>query len=111
MKHIKITTKRTRAITPYCTLLATVFYLATLLSPQLVAQVQNTSEVYQSADRPRALALIGDRYHSPVHVRNGLMGPLALENIPVVYIENHEALTAEVLKEFDLLIFLKDGNI
>lgn len=74
-------------------------------------QAQNTSDVYMSADRPRALALIGDRYHSPVFIREGLMGPLALENIPVVYIENHEALTAESLKNFDLLIFFKDGMI
>lgn len=96
---------------PFCMLLALALSLAPLLSTQLIAQTQNTSEVYMSTDRPRALALIGDRYHSPVHVRNGLMGPLALENIPVVYLENHEALTAEALKEFDLLIFLKDGMI
>src|SRR5690606_42154475 len=75
------------------------------------SQIPNTSDVYSSADRPYALAVIGDRYHSPVHVRNGLMGPLALENIPVIYIENHEALTTEALKNVDLLIFLKDGQI
>ena len=60
---------------------------------------------------PGPLAVIGDRYHSPVHIREGLMGPLALENIPVVYIEDHEALTAEALKDVDLLVFFKDGNI
>ena len=87
------------------------FTMALSLSTVLSAQTRNTSDVYMSTDRPRALAVIGDRYHSPVHVRNGLMGPLALENIPVVYIENHEALTAEALKDIDLLIFLKDGNI
>ncbi|MCK0159205.1 ThuA domain-containing protein [Allomuricauda sp. F6463D] len=88
-------------------LFAIAFSLATVLS----AQINNSSDVYSSVDRPRALVMMGDRYHSPVHVRDGLMRPLALENIPVVYIENHEALTAEALKEFDLLIFLKDGNI
>ena len=82
-----------------------------LMTTVLSAQTQNTSEVYKSTDRPKALALLGDRYHSFVHARNGLMGPLALENIPVTYIENHEALTAEALKDVDLLIFLKDGNI
>lgn len=85
--------------------------IAAVLSLTSPLFAQNTSEVYMSADPPRALALIGDRYHSPVHIRDGLMRPLALENIPVVYIENHEALTAEALKNFDLLIFFKDGNV
>ncbi|MEQ8954957.1 MAG: hypothetical protein RL120_12570, partial [Gammaproteobacteria bacterium] len=111
MNRITNSVGKRRATTPYCMLLAMVFGLAGLFSTQLLAQPQNTSEVYQSTDRPRALALIGDRYHSPVHIRNGLMVPLALENIPVVYIENHEALTAEALEEFDLVIFFKDGNI
>lgn len=92
-------------MTRFFVLFAAALSLATALS------AQNTSEVYMSADRPRALALIGDRYHSPVHIRDGLKGPLALENIPVVYIENHEALTAETLENFDLLIFFKDGMI
>ena len=82
--------------------------LAVLCAP---LSAQTPSNVYQSADRPRALALIGDRYHSPVYIREGLSGALALENIPVVFIENHEALSAEALKNFDLLIFLKDGMI
>lgn len=96
-------------MTRFFVLFAVGLSLASSLSTQVAAQ--NTSEVYTSTDRPRALALIGDRYHSPVHIRDGLKGPLALENIPVVYIENHEALTAEALKAFDLLIFFKDGNI
>lgn len=72
---------------------------------------QNTSAVFTSADRPAALALIGDRYHSPVYIRDGLSKPLMRENIPVTYIENHEALTAEALARFELLVFLKDGMI
>ena len=96
-------------------ILSTRFFVFCILSfslgTMLNAQTQNTSKVYMSTDRPHALALIGDRYHSSVHIRNGLMGALALENIPVVYIENHEALTAEALKDVDLLIFFKDGNI
>lgn len=83
--------------------------LLTLLSVPLWAQ--NTSRVYQSADRPQALALIGDRYHSPVHIRDGMAPAFMKENIPVVFIENHEALTAEALKDFDLLVIFKDGMI
>ena len=37
-----------------------------------LAAAQNTSTVYRSARRPRALAIIGDRYHSPVYIRDNL---------------------------------------
>jgi len=47
------------------------------------ALAQNTSKVYTTADRPRALALIGDRYHSPVYIRDNLAPALLRENIPV----------------------------
>lgn len=46
-------------MTRFFVLFAMVFSLATMLS----AQAQNTSEVYMSTDRPRALAVIGHRYH------------------------------------------------
>ncbi len=82
----------------------------TLLFTSVVA-AQNTSDVYNSADRPRALALIGDRYHSPVYIRDNLLPAFARENVPIAFIENHEALTAEALKDYDLLIFLKDGMV
>ena len=72
---------------------------------------QNTSNVYDSADRPRALALIGDRYHSPAYIRDSLIPVFARENVPITFIENHEALTAEALKNYDLLVFLKDGMV
>jgi hypothetical protein len=42
--------------------------LLTLETSGLMAQ--NTSFVYQTAKRPRALALIGDRYHSPTYIRD-----------------------------------------
>jgi type 1 glutamine amidotransferase len=82
-----------------------------LLVTTLALSAQNTSKVYDSTDRPNALALIGDRYHSPVYIRDNLAPALLRENIPVTFIENHEALTAEALKGFKLLIFLKDGMI
>src|SRR5580765_759202 len=69
----------------------------------------NTSHVYASAKRPRALALIGDRYHSPVYIRDGLSKALARENIPVTFIEEVSALNAESLREHQLLIILRDG--
>jgi len=75
------------------------------------ATAQSGHSVYDSTDRPKALALIGDRYHSPIYIRDGLIQALVRENIPVVFLTNHEALTAEALEEFELLIFLKDGMI
>ena len=72
---------------------------------------QNSGRVYQSADRPLALALIGDRYHSPVYIRDHLVEAFMRESIPITFIENDRALTAEALKRFQLLVFLKDGMI
>ncbi len=76
-----------------------------------VGPAQSIPANYSSADRPTALALIGDRYHSPVYIREALSKPLMRENIPVTYLEDHTALTPEALAGFDLLIFLKDGMI
>ncbi|MBI1789315.1 MAG: ThuA domain-containing protein [Acidobacteria bacterium] len=73
------------------------------------AAAQNTSKVYSTARRPHALALIGDRYHSPVYIRDGLAPALARENIPVTFIEEVGELNAENLKNFQLLIILRDG--
>jgi type 1 glutamine amidotransferase len=70
---------------------------------------QNTSAVYQSAQRPRALALIGDRYHSPVYIRDGLAPAFLRENIPVTFLENVAALNAGTLKDYQLLVILRDG--
>jgi len=73
------------------------------------ALAQNTSKVYSTADRPHALALIGDRYHSPVYIRDHLAPALLRENIPVTFIESVEALNAESLGHVQLLIILRDG--
>jgi len=85
--------------------------LAIALFFTAVLNAQNTSDVYSSADPPRALALIGDRYHSPTYIRDNLIPAFVRENVPITFIEDHEALTAEALKDYDLLIFLKDGMV
>ena len=86
-------------------LIALALFLTTVLA------AQNTSDVYRSADRPRALALIGDRYHSPTYIRDNLIPAFVRENVPITFIEDHKALTAEALRDYDLLIFLKDGMV
>lgn len=84
--------------------LSLLFFLAAALLP-----AQNTSRVYMSAKRPRALALIGDRYHSPVYIRDNLAPAFVHENIPATFIENVEELNADNLKNFELLVILRDG--
>ena len=67
------------------------------------------ADVYSSAQRPRALALVGDRYHSPVYAREGIARVLLAENIPVTFIEDVTALNAESLGRHQLLVILRDG--
>jgi len=88
---------------------AAIALLVVLAAAAAAQQPRNTSSVYQSARRPRAVALIGDRYHSPVYIRDGLLPAFARENIPVTFLENDQALTAESLKEHQLLVILRDG--
>src|SRR5688572_5552958 len=53
--------------------------------------------------------LDGDRYHSPTYIRDGLAPAFLRESIPITFIENVEALNAESLKDFQLLVILRDG--
>ncbi|MCZ2077354.1 MAG: ThuA domain-containing protein [Bryobacteraceae bacterium] len=75
----------------------------------LGAHAQPTSSVYSTANRPRALALIGDRYHSPVYIRDGLIQAFVRENIPVTFIEEVSQLSAASLGDYQLLVILRDG--
>lgn len=70
---------------------------------------QNADEVYQTADRPTALALIGDRYHSPIYIRDGLIQAMVRENVPTTFITEVTELNAKNLAQHDLLIILRDG--
>jgi len=84
-------------------------FIGILIAAGLSSESANTSKVYSVAKRPRALALIGDRYHSPIYIRDHLAHALLRENIPVTFIENVEALNAESLRDVQLLIILRDG--
>lgn len=83
---------------------------ALVFAAALAAQSgSNTSKVYSTADRPRVLCLIGDRYHSPVYIRDGLAPAFLRENLPVTFIEDVTALNADSLRKHDLLVILRDG--
>ena len=83
--------------------------ILTVMLLAVVAGAQNTSKVYMSANRPQALALIGDRYHSPVYIRDGLAPAFIKENVPITFIENVTELNAKNLAKFQLLVILRDG--
>jgi len=93
--------------------------LSILLAVPLAAQVTSKSKpttgvevdpVYATVNRPRALALIGDVYHGPVMMRDGLITALVRENIPVTFIEDPAALNAKSLADYSLLIIARNGR-
>jgi len=93
--------------------------LSVVLFAPLAAQVTSKSKpttgvevdpVYATPNRPRALALIGDIYHGPVMMRDGLITALVRENIPVTFIEDPAALNARSLAECSLLIMARNGR-
>jgi type 1 glutamine amidotransferase len=93
--------------------------LSILLAVPLAAQVTSKSKpttgvepdpVYTTSSRPRALALIGDIYHGPVMMRDGLITALVRENIPVTFIEDPAALNAKALADCSLLIIARNGR-
>lgn len=93
--------------------------LCLALSLPVAAQVTKKSgpttgvvpdRVYSTAHRPKALALIGDIYHGPVLMRDGLITALVRENIPVTFIEDPAELNAKSLADVSLLIIARNGR-
>ena len=64
-----------------------------------------------SPARPRALALIGDRYHNPDYIRVGLDRLFQELDIAIDYTIDYAALSAVSLKPYRLLLGLRDGMI
>jgi type 1 glutamine amidotransferase len=64
-----------------------------------------------SHTNPRALALIGDRYHNPDYIRVSLDKVLNELKIPVDYTIDYAGLSASQLKNYQLLLILRDGMI
>ena len=60
---------------------------------------------------PRALALIGDRYHNSDYIRVALDKVFHELNIPVDYTIHYERISADLLKNYQLLLILRDGMI
>jgi type 1 glutamine amidotransferase len=64
-----------------------------------------------AAQPPRALALIGDRYHNADYIRVALDKVFHDLDLPVDYTIHYERLSAEMLKPYRLLLILRDGMI
>jgi type 1 glutamine amidotransferase len=60
---------------------------------------------------PRALALIGDRYHNPDYIRVSLDRIFGELNIGIDYTMDYASLSAALLKPYQLLLILRDGMI
>jgi hypothetical protein len=61
--------------------------------------------------RPRALALIGDRYHNADYIRVSLDRVFRDVGIPVDYTIQYDQLSRDLLKNYDLFLCLRDGMI
>ena len=60
---------------------------------------------------PRALALIGDRYHNPDYIRVALDKIFHELEVPVDYTIQYEQLSRDLLKPYHLFVCLRDGMI
>jgi type 1 glutamine amidotransferase len=60
---------------------------------------------------PRALALIGDRFHNPDYIRVSLDKVFQELGIPIDYTIQYDQISAALLKNYQLLLVLRDGMI
>lgn len=65
----------------------------------------------QSGARPRALALIGDRYHNPDYIRVSLDKVFKQLEIPIDYTIQYDQISRASLKSYQLFLCLRDGMI
>ena len=61
--------------------------------------------------KPRALALIGDRYHNADYIRVALERTFKDLNIPIDYTIDYARISADLLKDYRLFLCLRDGMI
>jgi type 1 glutamine amidotransferase len=70
-----------------------------------------TSVGRQAAGEPRALALIGDRYHNADYIRVALDRVFHQLQIPIDYTIHYDQLSSDLLKRYRLFLCLRDGMI
>jgi type 1 glutamine amidotransferase len=62
-------------------------------------------------NRPRALALIGDRYHNPDYIRVSLDRVFKEVGVGVDYTIAYDRLSRDLLRNYDLFLCFRDGMI
>ena len=72
---------------------------------------EETSAVPADETRPRALALIGDRYHNADYIRVALNKLFLGLNLPIDYTINYDQISARLLRPYRLFVVLRDGMI
>lgn len=73
--------------------------------------ISQTRNQAGSGSVPRALALIGDRYHNSDYIRVALDKIFKELNIPIDYTIDYERISADLLKDYRLFVCLRDGMI
>ncbi|MGH7246472.1 MAG: hypothetical protein ACREH9_00055, partial [Pseudomonadota bacterium] len=81
-----------------------------LLDGALVAAASGMAGM-SAAPNARALALIGDRYHNPDYIRVGLDKVFSPLGVKVDYTIQYDALSRNLLKNYQLFVCLRDGMI
>ena len=72
---------------------------------------QSTRAQANASGRPRALALIGDRYHNPDYIRVSLDKVFKSLEIPIDYTIQYDQISRSALKSYQLFLCLRDGMI
>ncbi len=65
----------------------------------------------QRSNRPRVLALIGDRYHNPDYIRVSLDRVFKEVGVGVDYTIAYDQLSRDLLRNYDLFLCFRDGMI
>lgn len=81
------------------------------VSETLAASQASTSQPARRGGGPRALALIGDRYHNPDYIRVSLDRLFKELDIPVDHTMNYYDLSRSLLAPYQLFVSLRDNMI
>jgi type 1 glutamine amidotransferase len=82
-----------------------------LVAGAAAAALNAASGAARAAVRPRALALIGDRYHNPDYIHVSLDKVFHEMDIAIDYTMDYAGLSAASIKPYQLLLILRDGMI
>ena len=73
--------------------------------------LSQSAESGRSGAKPRALALIGDRFHNPDYIRVSLDKVFHELKIPIDYTIQYNQISRDLLKNYQLFLILRDGMI